>query len=180
MSVTVRLATEGDVSAAAEALKDGKAALAVRGIPQWQRGEYPDAFDIAEGVGLGIDYVAVAEGGEVVGTMALSFDGESTYDDLDEGAWLTDCTSAEPTYGVIHRCAVRATAARTGVMGAMFEAAENIARERGAASMRIDTHELNLPMQGLLAKRGYRRCGTITLPYEHEIDPKRLTFEKLL
>ena len=42
--------------------------------------------------------------------------------------------------------------------------------------MRIDTHEENLGMQGLLKKLGYHHCGVIYL----ENNDKRLAFEKLI
>ena len=42
--------------------------------------------------------------------------------------------------------------------------------------MRIDTHEENLGMQGLLKKLGYHYCGVIYL----ENNDKRLAFEKLI
>ena len=103
----------------------------------------------------------------MLGVMALSFDGEKTYDAID-GAWLTESSSNSPTYGVIHRCAVRAQAAHCGVMTSMFAEGECIAREHGMKSLRLDTHERNLPLQGLATKCGYTRCGVITLPYEGE------------
>lgn len=178
MHLSIRPATEADIAAAEQCLTDGKAALASLGIPQWQ-GEYPNRIDIAEDIAHGAAYVAETDDGALVGTLALSFDGDETYDVID-GAWLTTSSAAAPTYAVIHRCAVSAAAAHRGVMSFMFEACERIARERGAASIRIDTHERNTPLQGLAAKRGYTRCGTITLPYEGETDPLRIAFEKVL
>lgn len=178
MTLTIRKTTPADVAAAERALLDGKAALAALDIPQW-RGEYPNRVDIEDDMAHGASYVAVDGNGEVVGTMALSFDGEGTYDAID-GAWLTSSDSSAPSYAVIHRCAVRAGSARQGVMTFLFTEAERIARERGAESMRIDTHERNTPLQGLAAKCGYRLCGVITLSHEGEIDPMRIAFEKLL
>lgn len=178
MELVFRTARTCDIEAAEACLTDGKAALATLGIPQW-RGEYPNRIDITKDIENGAAYVAESADGTLVGTLALSFDGEETYDVI-EGAWLTEPSSSSPTYGVIHRCAVRAAAAHQGVMSFMFEECEHIAREHGAKSMRIDTHERNLPLQGLAHKLGYRRCGVITLPYEGEADPKRIAFEKLL
>lgn len=178
MKLVVRPTTKADVVAAEACLADGKAALAELDIPQWQ-GEYPNRIDIAEDIEHGASYVAESADGTLVGTLALSFTGDETYDAID-GAWLTDSSSSSPTYGVIHRCAVSKAAAHQGVMSFMFEECECIAREHGAKSMRIDTHERNLPLQGLAQKLGYQRCGVITLPYEGEADPLRVAFEKLL
>lgn len=178
MEVAIRQTVPADVEAAEACLTDGKAALAALDIPQWQS-EYPNRIDIEEDMTHGASYVAVDENGTVLGVMALSFDGEDTYDTVD-GAWLTSSDSKTPRYAVIHRCAVSASAARRGVMTRMFTEGERIAREHGSESIRIDTHERNVRVQGLINKLGYKRCGTITLPYEGEIDPLRVAYEKLL
>ena len=181
MTLTMRKTTEADVAAAEAILMDGKAALAALGVPQWQGGPeaYPNRIELLEDIANGAGYVAVNEAGELVGTLALSLAGEDTYDEID-GTWLTTSDSTSPRYAVIHRCAVSAMAAHQGVMSFMFEECERLSREAGAESMRIDTHALNKPLQGLVAKRGYTHCGTITLPYEDERDPMRIAFEKLL
>lgn len=178
MNVIVRQTAVTDVEAAGRCLMDGKRALAASGIPQWL-GDYPDHRDIEADMAEGASYVAVDEHGAVLAVMALSFSGENTYDRID-GAWLTESSSAAPRYAVIHRCAIGAEAERRGIMTAMFREGERIAREHGAQSIRIDTHERNIPVQGLVAKLGYTRCGTITLPYPGEIDPLRIAFEKVL
>ena len=178
MAITIRQTLASGVDAAEGCLCDGKRALAAMDSPQWQD-EYPNRLDIEDDMAHGASYVAVDEDGSVLGVMALSFDGEETYDAID-GTWLTASDSRHPTYAVIHRCAVSAQAARGGVMTAMFSEGERIARGRGAASMRIDPHERNIPMQGLVAKLGYTRCGVITLPYPEECDPLRVAFEKVL
>lgn len=178
MSLVMRKTTKDDVLTAELVLRDGKAALHALNVPQWQ-GEYPNRVDVAEDIEHGVSYVAESETGAVVGTLALTFDGDTTYDVLD-GAWLTSSTSDNARYAVIHRCAVSASAAHQGVMTFMFSECERLAREHGCESMRIDTHRNNIPMQGLISKRGYTHCGVITLPHPGEIDPERLVFEKVL
>lgn len=178
MELVIRPTTEADIVAAEKCLTDGKAALAALGVPQW-RGEYPDRIDIEADMAEGASYVAVDEGGTVLGVMTLSFSGEETYNAID-GTWLTESDSADSRYAVIHRCAISADAAHCGIMTRMFTEGERLAREHGAESIRIDTHERNVPLQGLADKLGYIRCGTITLPYPEEIDPLRLAFEKVL
>lgn len=178
MRVAIRKTVAADVEAAEKCLVDGKAALASLDIPQWL-GDYPNHLDIEADMAEEASYVAVGEDGAVLAVMALSFSGEKTYDQID-GAWLTESDSHEPRYAVIHRCAISASAARRGVMTRMFEEGERIAREHGSRSIRVDTHERNIPVQGLVSKLGYTRCGTITLPYPGEVDPLRIAFEKVL
>jgi len=47
-------------------------------------------------------------------------------------------------------------------------------------SIRIDTHEGNLPMQSALKKAGFIRCGRIFLQGGAEDGDPRIAFEKLL
>ena len=178
MALIIRQTLPSDIPAAECVLNDGKAALAELSIPQWM-GEYPNHVDIEADMRQGASYVAVDEEGSVLGIMTLSFEGEDTYDSID-GSWLTESDSHAPRYAVIHRCAVNANAARQGIMTMMFAEGERIARQRGVESVRVDTHERNIRVRGLVEKLGYRTCGTITLPHEGEVDPLRIAYEKLL
>lgn len=178
MTITIRRTTPSDVLAAEQVLDDGRRALAARGIPQWLD-EYPNRIDVEADMAKDASYVAVSEDGSILGTMALAFDGERTYDAI-EGAWLTASDATAPRYAVIHRCAISSAAARQGIMTLMFEEGERIARAHGAESIRIDTHERNAPVQGLVAKLGYERCGIITLTHTGDADPLRIAFEKIL
>ena len=44
---------------------------------------------------------------------------------------------------------------------------------------RLAELELHI-VQSSARKRGYTLCGSLILPYEGEVDPKRIAFEKLL
>ena len=177
-ALTIRLATEADIPAVEQVLRDGKASIAKLGIAQWQSSAYPSRAEVARDIEKDACYLAEDEAGMALGTIALSFDGDSTYDTID-GAWLTVSTSEAPRYGTLHRTAVSRGAARTGVMSALFREAERIARERGAESLRADTHPGNTPMRGLLERLGYTACGIITLD-RNEPEPERVAYEKLL
>ena len=184
MALTVRRCALEDVDAAAAALVDGRAALHARGIPQWQAG-YPDRSTVEADVRAGTGYVAVDEQGRVLGTLAFLLEAEPDYE-ARPGIWLTPATAPgeNVAYACVHRCAVAAAAARMGVMTAMFDAMEKYALEAGRASMRVDTHELNVPMRTFLERRGYRACGEIVITSNGtgggEPDPRRIGYEKLL
>ena len=87
---------------------------------------------------------------------------EPAYEALD-GAWL--CTGP---YGVVHRLCSP---------GRMRGAATECLRfcMRQCESLRIDTHENNAPMRGLLRKLGFVQCGTVHLA---DGSP-RLAFERV-
>ena len=76
--------------------------------------------------------------------------------------------------------AVNASLRGRGYAGRLFEEVAALARESGMDSIRIDTHEGNLPMQRALEKSGFARCGTIFLKGGAEDGDPRIAFEKLL
>jgi len=109
---------------------------------------------------------------QAIGTTMFTTHPESTYERI-EGEWLTE---TKANYGVIHRMAVAASARKHGVAKFIFKNCEEWLVNNQVSSMRIDTHEENLAMQGLLKNLGYSYCGTIFL----ENGDKRLAYEKLL
>jgi GNAT superfamily N-acetyltransferase len=101
----------------------------------------------------------------------ISFDGESTYDKIYEGEWLS-----HGDYAVIHRMAVDFNHRGTGLASRFLEDIEKMCRDKNTLSIKVDTHRENLPMQKLLLKSGYKECGIIYLKDGNE----RLAYEKLL
>ena len=82
-------------------LADGRASLAALGIDQWQGG-YPHRAVIEDDTARGDSYVVEADD-RIVATAMIGFSGERDYDRIEEGSWLTSCTSERPCYGVVHR-----------------------------------------------------------------------------
>ena len=68
----------------------------------------------------------------------------------------------------------------SGVARQMFALAEDLSLGWGKASLRIDTHPGNLPMQRLLGKCGFSRCGSVRLVSGPEAGYERIGFEKVL
>lgn len=159
-------------------LADGRASLAALGIDQWQGG-YPHRDVIEDDVASGSSY-AVVDDGTVVATAMLGFEGEAVYDRIEQGTWLTCCLSDDPCYCVVHRVAVSAAFKGRGAASFLLSCAEEMARDRGCASVRIDTHPGNGPMRKLLEKNGYRECGIIYIEHAEEHTPERIAFEKLV
>ena len=96
-------------------------------------------------------HVCVDENDEILGVFYFAKENDPSYDVIEEGTWLSD----EP-YAVAHRVA---SAPNTKGVGSFsltwaFEQCGNL---------RIDTHEDNKPMQGLLKKLGFTYCGKIHL-----------------
>lgn len=142
--------------------------LKEQNVDQWQDG-YPNEAAFENDIANGVSYV-LEENGSIIGTMALIFDKEPTYEVIYEGAWKTE----ELPYATIHRIAVEETQKGKEIAGKMLAQAQRICRESKVHNIRIDTHEDNRSMQQWLKKNGFEYCGWITLAS----GAKRLAFEK--
>ena len=164
-------AQKTDLASIMKAIKCAQKYLAGLGIDQWQDG-YPNEEIILKDIQHNESYLVINDRNESIGTTMFSLRLEPTYNNI-EGNWLTE---GLVKYGVIHRMAVDDQFRSSGFSRFVFDYFENLLIEKGIISMRIDTHEENQVMQGLLKKRGYHYCGIIYL----ESGSKRLAFEKLL
>lgn len=87
---------------------------------------------------------------------------DPTYRIIEDGEWLND-----KPYAVVHRIASAGI-----VKGAASFCLDWAFRQTG--NLRIDTHKDNIPMQKLLHKNGFSRCGKIYL----ENGESRMAFQK--
>lgn len=149
-----------------------KAQLKGLGVDQWQRG-YPNREVWLEDITKGAAWVAV-EDGTVLGAFAFQTEPEPAYAVI-EGAWL-----AELPYASLHRVCVADEYKGRGLAGRLFAHGIEMARELGLESVRIDTHQGNLPMQRAIARAGFTYCGVIRLVGGMEDGSERIAFELLL
>ena len=166
---TLRKTTVSDIADVMTIIDQGKTYLKASGVNQWQNG-YPNQAVINQDINVGYGYVLL-KNDEIVATIALSFDGEAWYDDIQGGAWLTS-----GDFLVIHRMAVRADFRGTDVATELLCQAEELCISKGVTSIKIDTHPENMPMQKLVTKNGFQYCGVVILGTEGE----RLAYEKKL
>lgn len=150
-----------------------KAQLKRLGVDQWQKG-YPNETVWADDIRQGITWVAV-EHGRVLGAFMFQTAPEVSYEKID-GAWITDGSA----YGSLHRVCVAEESKGRGVAGELFRHGFALAKQTGLPSVRIDTHEGNLPMRRALEKAGFTFCGRITLVGGSEDGDPRIAFEKKL
>ena len=151
---------------------EAKAQLRRLGLDQWQKG-YPSREVWVHDIAQEAAWVAVEEG-RVLGAFAFQTTPDVSYGVID-GTWLTGAP-----YASMHRVCVSDHCKGKGVAGQMFAHGFAMARELGFASMRIDTHAGNLPMQAALKKAGFVSCGTIYLKGGCEDGDPRVGFECLL
>jgi len=157
-----------DIPVILEIIRQAQQYLKEQGIDQWQDG-YPKKDTIQTDMEHGVSYV-YEENGKILGTMALIFEEEPTYQTIYEGAWETEGIP----YATIHRIAVADEEKGNGIAGKMLAEAERICRERNVYTLRIDTHEENASMRTWIQKNGFFYCGWIYLAS----GAKRLAFEK--
>jgi ribosomal protein S18 acetylase RimI-like enzyme len=152
-------------------IQDAQIYLASQNIDQWQDG-YPDEKRMLQDISQQESFIVKNEHNDIMGTTMFTTKAEPTYSNID-GSWLT---AKNVIYGVIHRMAVSNNFRKLGVAKFIFKQCEQRLKENKIASMRIDTHEDNKDMQGLLKKLDYVYCGIIFL----DDGDKRLAFEKLI
>ena len=161
-----------DIPAIITIFDAAKAYLKSQNIDQWQQG-YPNEDAVHADIAQQISYV-LEKDGQILATTACSFDGETTYDIIYDGAWLTDITNKN--YAVIHRIAVADGFKGQNIAGELLTACEHLCRDHNVFSIRVDTHEANQSMQTFLHKHGFKTCGIILLAD----GARRVAFEKIL
>ena len=164
----IRKALPEDLPRVMEIFSYARAFMTAQGNPdQWAARQWPPEELIRQDIAEGKSYVC-EEDGRVIGTFYYE-EGEEiepTYRTVYDGAW-----HQEGPYGVVHRIA--GDGSRRGI--GTFCLAWALDR---SPHLRIDTHADNIPMQGLLKKLGFVRCGTIYVDEDGEASP-RLAYEKV-
>jgi GNAT superfamily N-acetyltransferase len=164
-----RKAAESDVKRIMAIINQAQAYFKAHGIDQWQD-NYPDPKTIQGDIFSQNGYVLLRDD-IIVGTVAVSFDGEKSYDSIYCGKWISN-----DKYAVIHRIAVDDNYKGLGLSSVIIKNIEEIGLGRGLHSIKVDTHKMNASMQRLLLKNGFRYCGVIYLKDGSE----RIAFEKIL
>lgn len=168
-----RTAVSGDIAAIKALFCLARDFMAEQGNSQWQDG-YP-YDDVVQNFVSGGNFRILEIGGKVAAVYSV-FDSDGEYDDI-EGRWLTDGEDGKnKNYLAVHTLAVSPLFRGQGLAKAAFKEAEEEARVSGKASIRMDTHIKNLPMQKLLSSQGFTYCGTIKSRGEGAF----ICFEKVL
>ncbi|MDO5044117.1 MAG: GNAT family protein [Coriobacteriia bacterium] len=173
-SAILRATLTGDLDRVMEIIESAREFIRTQHIDQWLDG-YPSEADIVHDIENGWSYVLENADKEIVGTEAVSFDGEPLYDKVYDGAW-----EYEGPFAVVHRLANDPKLHGQGFSGLLFAGAEALAIARHVRIMRVDTHPGNIPMRRALRKAGYKRIGKIRLEKGVEAGQERIAFEKYI
>lgn len=111
---------------------------------------YPPPERVQSDIAEGKCHICI-EDSRILAVFYFAKEEDPTYRVIREGSWLNE----EP-YSVVHRIA--SSGEKKGAAAFCLDWAY-----KQAGNIRIDTHENNKPMQGLLKKSGFQYCGRITL-----------------
>ncbi len=167
----MRQATEQDFATVWRILRQAASWMMAQGRDQWDD-KYPTAEAVHADIARGEGWI-VERDGRVVAYCAIALGGEPSYDRLD-GQWLTP-----GPYTVVHRAAIDLASRGQGLGHLFFARAEQMSRDRGWPSVRVDTNHDNREMLALIASRGYRPTGKCYY-YHGGRHVERLAFEKPL
>lgn len=163
--IELRLTKLEEIETAISIINSAKQHLKEQGIDQWQTG-YPDYNcihqDITDGKGF-----FVVDGDIIMGYLCVDYDREPAYDSLD-GKWQTD-----EKYVVVHRMAFTENARGKRISDIVFSLIEEMSRQKGVHSFRVDTDADNKKMQHILKKNGFSYRGTIWFD-----DSEKIAFDK--
>jgi Acetyltransferase (GNAT) family. len=162
-----RKAIESDVERIWKIIQQAQAQMRKLNSEQWQNG-YPAPDNIANDIKNGYGYVLCNED-SVIAYGAIIFDGEPAYVAID-GKWLS-----EESYVVVHRLAVADEAKQRGIATQFMHKTEELSRQNGIFSFRVDTNYDNHYMLKMLSNLGFSYCGEIK--YDQGL---RKAYEKIL
>lgn len=162
---TLELATLESIAAYCTIMEDAKRFQREQGFTQWTS-DYPNIHIICEDISRQKGY-AFKEREAVAGYLCIDFDGEPAYDKI-QGAW-----HSKAPYAVVHRLAFSRAFRAKGLSGTAFALVEDLCRQRGVHSVRIDTDACNARMQHILNKCGFAQCGIIVFQ-----GSEKLAFDK--
>lgn len=145
----IRRATSDDMTSILRIYARAREFMAANGNPDQWGNTYPPQAQIEDDIANNALYLCVS-GDDVLGVFYYREGDDESYRTID-GAWQNDLP-----YAVVHRIASSGSVRGTAefCLRYAFDLSHNL---------RIDTHRQNIPMQNLLAKLGFVRCGTIEL-----------------
>ncbi len=161
----IRKAQDTDLAQIMELYAKARVYMVANGNPrQWAARNWPPESLIRQDIAAQRSYVCI-EREQIVGVFYFHCGHriDPTYAKIEAGSWF-----GNDDYGVVHRIA----SGQKGVGSFCIRwALEH------CGHLRIDTHADNIPMQNLLQKLGFTRCGII---YVTEDTDPRIAYERVI
>ncbi|MDR1631681.1 MAG: GNAT family N-acetyltransferase, partial [Dysgonamonadaceae bacterium] len=142
MDFIFRKAEKTDIERVWQIILQAKEQLRRMNSRQWQDG-YPTMGNIENDIANGYGYVLCKDKG-VIAYGAVILDGEPAYNNI-QGKWLSDLP-----YVVVHRLAVADEVKNKGMATLFMQKVQELSKQKGVNSFRVDTNFDNLYMQKIL------------------------------
>lgn len=165
-----RKASLEDIESIGEIIEMARKSLYDDGIDQWQKTN-PNEDIIREQIGKDDAYV-FEKNGKVL-AYAYVFDGVDPSYTIHEDKFKSD------SYFVIHTLMVDNGGSVSKLGTKFMEALIDFTQKSGKKAIRIDTHEDNFRMRGLLHKFSFEEIGIVQID-EDGIPKDRICYEKVL
>lgn len=159
-----------DIKKIEKIIDKAKKSLKKDEIDQWQIESMNEKFLLGQ-IETGKAYVFGNEE-EILAYCFLSDEKEEAYK-----VWEGDFEGKNPL--TIHTFAVDTAAIQRGIATKFFIAIIRHAEKNSFDALRIDTHEDNFKMRGLINKLGFRKIGQIFID-EEGVKKPRICYERLL
>ncbi len=140
----------------------------------WIRGVYPSDETAASAVARGDMYV-YEDGGNIIASAVINHQQVDVYAD---GEFIYDAPDDEIM--VIHTLTVDPKVSGRGAGSAFVAFYEELARQEGCTTLRLDTNEKNTGARALYNKLGYREAGIVPCIFNGIPDVNLVLFEKKL
>lgn len=169
----IRQAVQNDIPSVAETYEELHAYEQQHGTSSnWRPGVYPVRQTAEEALKAGTLYV-LEDGGRICASMIINEEQPPEYAGI---RWA--CTTGKVL--VLHTLCVPPSKTHHGYASQMMRFADDFARTRGFASIRLDTWKGNKPAAALYKKSGYTCTGTAHIVVHECIPEEQYFFEKVI
>ncbi len=146
----IRKGTMNDLPAILQIYEEARAFMKEQGNGDQWGDHWPPEELIRKDIESGISHVCM-DHGEVAACFVYFVGEEPDYREMLEGSWPDN-----RAYSVVHRIATK-----RGTHGVAKYCLDWVYDQH--APLRMDTHKNNIPMQNLLRKCGFQKCGVIRI-----------------
>ena len=167
--IYLRQAQLADRDTIMQIIADAKAAMKKAGSPQWQDG-HPNATMITEDITKKIGWVLVIEQ-QIAGYVAMQLTPDPAYQHIKNGQWA----QPDQPYATFHRVVISGHFRGHHLGQFLISNLLTLGLVKGFTNFRLDTHHVNVAMQGLAKSCGFEQRGEIEV--DDKIDPRRIAFE---
>ena len=167
--IYLRQAQLADRDTIMQIIADAKAAMKKAGSPQWQDG-HPNATMITEDITKKIGWVLMIEQ-QIAGYVAMQLTPDPAYQHIKNGQWA----QPDQPYATFHRVVISGHFRGHHLGQFLISNLLTLGLVKGFTNFRLDTHHVNVAMQGLAKSCDFEQRGEIEV--DDKIDPRRIAFE---